>query len=106
MVNRVFSYGTLNLHDVQNWLWGEEKNGKVKQLNDYRLNTYDNGIYYITKEFGETVAGKVYEITDEQLERTDSYEGKAYTREKVTIDGDIVNVYVRSTQKDESQVNA
>jgi len=105
MVNRVFSYGTLNLHDVQNWLWGEEKNGKVKQLNDYRLNTYDNGIYYITKEFGETVAGKVYEITDEQLERTDAYEGKAYTRERVTIDGDIVNVYVRSTQKDESQTN-
>ena len=105
MVNRVFAYGTLNLHEVQTWLWGEEKQGRVKQLDDYRLNTYENGIYYITKEFGETVAGKVYEISDEQLKRTDAYEGKAYTRERVTIDGEIVNVYVRSNKKDESKVN-
>ena len=96
MINRVFAYGTLNLHEVQSWLWGEEKQGRVKQLDDYRLNAYESGIYYITKEFGETVAGKVYELTDEQLERTDAYEGKAYSRERVTIDGDIVNVYVRS----------
>lgn len=95
MVNLLFSYGTLNLHDIQSYLWGEEKQGRVKQLDDYRLNVYNSGIYYIDKEFGETVAGKVYELTDEQLERTDQYEGSAYTREKVTIDGDIVNVYVR-----------
>lgn len=95
MVNLLFSYGTLNLHEVQSYLWGEEKQGKVKQLNDYRLNVYQSGIYYIDKEFGETVAGKVYELTDEQLERTDQYEGSSYKREKVTIDGDIVNVYVR-----------
>lgn len=96
MANRVFAYGTLNLHEVQSWLWGEEKQGRVKQLDDYKLSCYDSGIYYITKEFGETVAGKVYELTDEQLKRTDQYEGAAYTREKVTIDGEIVNVYVRS----------
>lgn len=96
MINRVFAYGTLNLHDVQSYLWGEEKQGRVKQLDDYRLNCYDNGIYYIDKEFGETVAGKVYELSDEQLKATDRYEGKAYSRERVTIDGEIVNVYVRN----------
>lgn len=96
MTHRVFAYGTLNLHEVQSWLWGEEKQGRVKQLDDYRLNCYNSGIYYITKEFGETVAGKVYELTDEQLKSTDQYEGAAYTREQVTIDGEIVNVYVRS----------
>lgn len=105
MVNRIFAYGTLNLHEVQDWLWGEEKQGRVKQLDDYRLNSYPSGIYYITKEFGETVAGKVYEINDEQLKRTDAYEGAAYTREKVTIDGEIVNVYVRSNTKDESKID-
>ena len=95
MTNRVFAYDTLNLHPVQSWLWGEEKQGRVKQLDDYRLNTYDSGIYYIEKEFGETVAGKVYELTDEQLKRTDAYGGAAYTREQVTVDGELVNVYVR-----------
>lgn len=105
MVNRIFAYGTLNLHEVQDWLWGEEKTGRVKQLDDYRLNSYPSGIYYIEKEFGETVAGKVYEIDDEQLKRTDAYEGAAYTREQVTIDGELVNVYVRSKEKDESKVN-
>ena len=96
MTNRVFAYGTLNLSDVQTWLWGEEKQGKVKQLDDYKLHSYPSGIYYITKEFGDTVAGKVYELTDEQLKATDGYEGNAYTRERVTIDGEIVNVYVRA----------
>ena len=95
MTNRVFAYGTLNLSDVQTWLWGEEKQGKVRQLDDYKLHSYPSGIYYIDKEFGETVAGKVYELTDEQLKKTDKYEGSAYTREKVTIDGALTNVYVR-----------
>ena len=96
MTHRVFAYGTLNLSDVQAWLWGEEKQGRVKQLDDYKLHSYPSGIYYIDKEFGETVAGKVYELTDEQLIATDRYEGSAYSRERVTIDGEIVNVYVRN----------
>ena len=95
MTHKLFAYGTLNLHDVQSWLWGEEKQGIVKQLDDYRLDCYQGGIYYIDKEFGETVAGKVYELTDKQLKSTDGYEGSAYVRESVTIDGEIVNVYVR-----------
>jgi len=104
---KIFSYGTLNLHEVQDWLWNEEKQGRVKQLNDYRLNTYPSGIYYITKEFGETVAGKVYEISDDQLKRTDAYEGNAYEREVVTIDGELVNVYIqRSIKEDELKDNA
>ena len=96
MISRVFAYGTLNLSDVQTLLWGEEKQGRVKQLDDFKLHSYPSGIYYIDKEFGETVAGKVYELTDKQLKATDSYEGNAYTRERVTIDGEIVNVYVRT----------
>lgn len=96
MTNRVFAYGTLNLSNVQTWLWGEEKQGRVRQLDDYKLHSYPSGIYYIDKEFGETVAGKVYELTDEQLKATDRYEGSAYIRERVAMDGGIVNVYVRS----------
>lgn len=96
MTHRVFAYGTLNLSYVQMHLWGEEKQGRVRQLDDYKLHSYPSGIYYIDKEFGETVAGKVYELTDEQLKATDRYEGSAYSREQVTIYGKIVNVYVRN----------
>lgn len=103
-MNKLFCYGTLNLHDVQDWLWDEQKQGLVSKLDDYVLKQYDNGIYYIDKEFGETVAGKIYEITDKQLKKTDAYETSAYTRESVTIDGLVVNVYVRS-KENESKVN-
>lgn len=95
-INKIFAYGTLNLHEIQDWLWGEQKQGKVAKLQDYQLNMYDSGIYYIQKEFGETVAGKIYELTEEQLKRTDAYEGKAYERELVNIEGELVNVYVRA----------
>ena len=95
-MSKLFAYGTLNLHGIQALVWGERKNGVVKELQDYRLDIFPEGIYYIDKEFGETVAGKVYELTDEQLKNTDKYEGSAYTREQVTIDGVLTNVYVRN----------
>ena len=95
-INRIFAYGTLNLHDIQQWLWNEQKSGSVARLDDFELNVYPSGIYYIEKRFGETVAGKIYELTPEQMKRTDAYEGKAYTREIVNIEGQLVNVYVRT----------
>lgn len=95
VVHKIFSYGTLNLHDVQRYLWGEAKNGVVRALHDFELDSYDNNIFFIKKKFGESVAGKVYDLNEEQLARTDTYEGSAYTREKVTIDGELVNVYVQ-----------
>lgn len=96
MTHKLFAYGTLNLRDVQRWLWGETKQGRVAKLDDYQLNAYDNGIYYIDKKFGETVAGKIYELTEEQLESTDRYEGKSYVKDMVNINGETVNVYIRN----------
>ena len=98
MSNLLFSYGTLNLEEVQRYLWGEAKRGRVKQLNDYRLNSYNNNIMFITKEFGETVAGKVYQLTPEQMERTDRYEGDAYERKLVRIDDESVYIYVQTKE--------
>lgn len=96
MINRVFAYGTLNLDTVQRYLWGEAKRGVVAQLDDYKLHSYDSNIFYLKKEFGETVAGKIYELTNEQLKRTDMYEGSAYKKDYVMIDGVSVTVYVQS----------
>lgn len=93
---KLFSYGTLQLADVQRALWGEAKRGRVARLIDYQLGSYPSNILYIEKKFGESVAGKIYELTEEQMEVTDAYEGKAYTRETVNIDGEVINVYVKN----------
>lgn len=91
---KIFSYGTLNLHHIQYGLWGETKSGKVSKLDNYELKVFQNGIYYVEKNFGETVAGKVYELTKEQLEATDHYETEAYVKHEVEINGEKVLVYV------------
>lgn len=96
---KIFAYGTLNLHDTQRWLWGEAKQGTVAQLDDYELNCYASGIYYLDKKFGETVAGKIYDLTPEQLEATDGYEGKAYVKDYANINGKVVMVYVRNKRE-------
>lgn len=96
--NKLFAYGTLNIHSVQRWLWGEQKEGKVAGLIDYELDRYSNNILFINRKVGESVAGKVYELTDEQLDATDSYEGEMYTRQQVTIAEQQVYVYVQNKE--------
>ena len=100
---KVFAYGTLMLHDIQAMLWGETMSGKNAVLLDYELHRYPNNILYIKKMFGESVVGKIYELDKDQLEATDNYEGKAYTRTQVKIGDDIVYTYVQNKEmfKDE-----
>ena len=92
-MTKIFCYGTLNLHEIQMYLWGETKQGAVAQLSNYELKGFSNNIFYVEKNFGETVAGKVYDLNDEQLKATDRYETSAYKREKVQIGGVEVEVY-------------
>ncbi len=94
----LFCYGTLNLHSVQEYLWGESKSGTVAALPDYELRSYENNIFYLVKKFGESVAGKVYELTDEQLAATDGYEGKYYKKEQVKLSDKVVYVYVQNKE--------
>lgn len=76
----------MNVHDIQRGLWGEAKSGAPKVLNHYELMLWPNSaIFYIRRNVGERVSGKIYELTDEQLEATDHYETDAYKR--VKIDG-------------------
>lgn len=100
-MSKIFAYGTLNLAQTQWGLWGETKQGKVAKLNDYRLRMYPSCIFYIEKEFGETVAGKIYDLNSEQLNATDEYEGDAYERKLVKIDKENVYVYVKKEIKNE-----
>lgn len=94
--NMLFAYGTLNIHDVQRSLWGEAKSGKPFVLDDYELKMYENNIFYIERKLGERVSGKLYELTDEQMEVTDWYEGKAYDKTTIRQNDDVVLTYVKA----------
>ena len=95
---KVFAYGTLMLHDIQVMLWGETMSGHPAFLLDYELRSYRSNIFYIVKKFGETVSGKIYELTKEQLEATDAYEGGAYERVQVKIGDSLVQTYIQNKE--------
>lgn len=97
---RLFCYGTLNLHSFQTMVWGEQMHGKVQELQNHKLGIFDSGYFYVDKEFGESVAGKVYKLTDEQLEATDKYEGPSYERSHDIIDGHLTYFYKRKRENE------
>lgn len=93
---RLFCYGTLNIHSIQRAIWGEAKDGKTGRILDYELKMFPGStIFYVERKLGECVAGKVYELTDDQLKSTDMYEGKGYKRVSLLKNGIAdVEVYV------------
>lgn len=103
---RLFCYGTLNVHEIQRALWGEAKEGEYGRLLDYELKLWPNSsIFYVERKPGESVSGKMYELTELQLKRTDAYEGPAYKR--VTVKGkttsDDFEFYVKADQEAEEE---
>lgn len=98
-VNKLFNFGTLNIHLVQTDIWGETKQGKPFTLQDFELQQLVDNNFFISKKLGESVVGRMYEITDAQLKATDSYEGKGYTRIEVEQDGETFSTYVLSDTK-------
>ncbi len=89
----LFVYDTLNTHHVQRTVWGEVKTGASFVLNDYELKVYANNVFYIEKRLGETVSGKKYQLTEQQLKDTDWFESEAYERELIRQNGVAINIY-------------
>lgn len=100
-MTRLFAYGLLNVHEIQRELWGEAKEGACGRIYDYELKLWPKTqIFYAEPKPGESIAGKVYELTDEQLERTDKFESDAYKRVALKRTGEAdVQVYIRNTNK-------
>lgn len=96
----LFCYGTLNVHDVQRSVWGEAKEGSDGILLDYELKLWGgSAIMYVEKKIGESVVGKAYDLTKEQLEATDKFETEMYKRETVYVAGKgSFDVYVRNPE--------
>lgn len=62
-------------------MWGEVKEGVVKSLVDFELNLWPKSLVpYAEFAMGESVAGKVYEVTHEQLMATDNYQTDKFVR--------------------------
>lgn len=100
---KLFAYGTLNVHSIQRDVWGEAKEGKSGHIYDYELNLWPNSyIFYAEPKPGESIPGKVYELTAKQLADTDRFETSAYKR--VTLPRKVgetedIHIYIRNTDK-------
>ncbi len=99
-MNKLFSYGTLQLQQVQLDTFGRLLNGKKDRLPAYRVEnlritdpevikssgTDIHPILVFTGNEDDFVEGTIYEITDEELERADSYEVDDYVRKSLVFE--------------------
>jgi hypothetical protein len=105
----LFSYGTLQLPEVQRATYGRLLEGRADAMTGYRLVplTITNPdvvalsgepVHMIACRTGDPadrIAGIVYRITPAELEATDDYEGDAYARIEVVLEsGASAFVYV------------
>jgi hypothetical protein len=93
-VEKLFSYGTLQLPKVQESLFGRLLAGTKEELPGYKVEklkirdqvvieksgTDMHPILVHTGELADVVAGMVFEITQAELEKADEYEVEDYQR--------------------------
>jgi len=98
-VEKLFSYGTLQLPQVQESLFGRILAGTKEELPGYKiekLKITDQGVIeksgtdmhpmlVRTREPADVVSGMVFEITQAELEKADEYEVDDYRRTLATM---------------------
>ncbi len=94
-MEKLFAYGTLNDTEIQQNIFGRVLKGTSDTLVGYVINEIK-----IEEEFGvetypiitqtdsalDSINGKLYEITDLDLQQADLYEGKHYKRIEVELE--------------------
>ena len=101
-MRNLFTYGTLQKHDVQQELVGTVQDGVVEAIEGYVVvNDYfvDDDFYpRLTPFLNGIVYGRVMQFDDEQIAILDEYESEAYERVVVhTKSGKEVEVYMPVT---------
>jgi len=100
MTVALFSYGTLQLPQIQLANYGRRLSGKPDVLVGYRLEPLaicdpevvrisGMAVHTIARATGETsdrIPGTLFELTEEELAATDSYEVDVYGRVEVVLD--------------------
>ncbi len=88
-MQKLFTYGTLRDPATQQRLLGRTLgDGSPDTLRGYRLAklTGIHEVYSILQpQAGSTVEGMLYEVSDDELDRLDAYEGEAYQRVSVRL---------------------
>ncbi len=85
----LFTYGTLQEPEIQSQIIGRNVNGQSDMLRGYRMEKIgDEGVFYpiIYKTGNDTIEGAVLEITEQELTKTDFYEGPLYQRSEVVLE--------------------
>jgi hypothetical protein len=109
MTVALFSYGTLQLPEVQCSTYGHELSGSPDALLGYRLEPLaisdpdiirisGKAVHTIARATGDSsgrISGVVFELSEEELAATDAYEADAYGRVEETLEsGRTAWVYV------------
>ncbi len=83
----LFSYGTLQLDEVQLATFGRKLEGERDSLAGYRLVTTKLGHRNLqfTGNASDLVEGVVFAVTTKELEQSDAYEPAGYERERVQL---------------------
>ena len=88
-MQKLFTYGTLRDPATQEKLLGRTLGaGQPDILRGYRLAklTGIHAVFSILQPHpGSTVDGRLFEVTQDELEQLDDYEGEAYQRISVTL---------------------
>jgi hypothetical protein len=99
----LFSYGTLQLSEVQRGTYGRLLEGRPDTLGGYRLDPLaitdpevvrlsGKAVHLIARRTGDhsdRIPGVVFQITAAELEATDAYEVDAYARIEETLESGI-----------------
>lgn len=86
----LFTYGTLQDKQVQQYLFGRILDGKADFLKGYQR--HENAVYgryplvEETRDPEHRVAGTAYKVSPSDLAKADVYETSAYKRQKVILD--------------------
>jgi gamma-glutamylcyclotransferase (GGCT)/AIG2-like uncharacterized protein YtfP len=110
VIERLFSYGTLQREEVQRTSFGRVLTGQADALPGWRQAMVEITDADVIAKSGEThhpivvpgrrddsVAGTVFEITAEELAAADRYEVSEYTRVSVTLASGLTAwVYVKA----------
>lgn len=85
-MERLFVYGTLQNHAVQERLIGRSLSGARDSLQGYQVDYELLAPYPVAIPVDEGIVdGQVLEITGDELEKLDQYEGECYLRIRVWL---------------------
>lgn len=93
-MENLFAYGSLREEEVQKTVFGRILKGVPEKLlryvvreiqieEEFGIESYP--IITPTEDIADSIDGIVYEITYEELQLSDTYEGNSYTRIKVSL---------------------